>query len=359
MAKARPQATSVRQDDGRASTPALILFTDIRGFTKWADTTEVFAHLNAFISEFLNILRREFPGPTFLKGLGDGAMIVEELSSGGVDPPAIVARVLATIARVEARFSAYCDEFARSIGHQGDLRLGWGVARGEVKKFERGNQTDYVGSNVNKAARLCELARPFGVVLDADDFPRPAEPWKFSRQRRILNGLDAVDVWVTEEISSRFVTRERLKQTPEVHVAGLCVDPTGGKGLKVLLATRSDSRRLFPGRIEGCGGQLAYSETFAEGVARHFRLEMNIEARVLPDLHCFYEIREPNEAIIPGIRFLCESVGDSVPRSENHSKFEWVPEAQFRDTPADRFVGELKAEGLVLIDQYKSRSGKK
>ncbi|MGE3820590.1 MAG: NUDIX domain-containing protein [Isosphaeraceae bacterium] len=361
MAKARPQLKTDAAGDHRASTPALIVFTDVRGFTKWADSIEVFAHLNQFINEYLAILREEFPEPAFIKGLGDGAMIVEELSADQLDPLDMVNRTLARIEGVDRRFNEYCGTFARTVGHQGDLRLGWGVVRGEVKKFAREGQTDYVGSNVNKCSRLCDLARPFGIALDADDFPELPEPpgrLRFFEQRRILSGLEEVRVWVTEEIFTGFVTRERLRQTPEVHVAGLCIDASGREGLSVLLATRSERRRLFPNLIEGCGGQLAYSETFAEGVARHFRLEMGVQVRVLEDLHCLYEIREPNEPVIPGIRFLCEIVGDKVAQSKNHSKVEWVPEATFRDLSAERFVGNLKEEATLLIDRFKASTSR-
>src|SRR6266566_4531359 len=65
-------------------------------------------------------------------------------------------------------------------------------------------------------------------------------------------------------------------------------------------------RRLYPGNWEGCGGQLRWSERFEEGVKRHFRTEMEVDvevvARVPPVL---YSIEEPNNPVIPGIRFLC------------------------------------------------------
>jgi hypothetical protein len=123
---------------------------------------------------------------------------------------------------------------------------------------------------------------------------------------------------------AQFVTRERLRETPEVHVAGLCIDPTSRKGLFLLLAKRAERRKLYGGLIEGCGGQLARSESFPEGVVRHFRMEMGIEVRVFEEVHCFYEIREPDEPLIPGIRFLCERVGDREPHSANHEWVRWV-----------------------------------
>jgi ADP-ribose pyrophosphatase YjhB (NUDIX family) len=117
----------------------------------------------------------------------------------------------------------------------------------------------------------------------------------------------------------------------------------------------SPQRGLYPGLLEGCGGQLAASETFAEGVRRHFRLEMGIDVRVLEDFHCFYVIRVPNEKVIPGIRFQCERVGEEEPQSKNHSEVRWLTETQFRALPGDQFVPALKEQVIQLLDQYKQR----
>jgi 8-oxo-dGTP pyrophosphatase MutT (NUDIX family) len=160
-------------------------------------------------------------------------------------------------------------------------------------------------------------------------------------------------VWVTQEIESQFVPREGLRYGPEVHVAGVCVDSRSEKSLHVLLARRSDRRELYPGLIEGCGGQLAPSESFADGVRRHFRLELGIDVRVRSDIHCLYEIRLPDRPLIPGVRFLCERIGDHEPRSANHSKVWWVSESALRRLPASEFIPGMKDQWLGLLRQYK------
>lgn len=346
-------------DDPRTSLPALVLFTDIRGFTSWAENTEVFAHLNRFTSSFLELIRKRVPQErTLVKGLGDGAMIVFELVPEENTPERALTLAMQVIDPITAGFQTLCSTFAREVGHQTKLRLGWGVVRGEVKKLKEATASateDYVGSNVNKAARLCDLARPHGIVLDLADFPN-AEDWpgpRFYQQTRRLSGLNEVEVWVTEDISTQLLPRERLRETPEVHVAGLCVDPTD-RGLRLLLARRSATRTLFPNLIEGCGGQLRQSETFTDGVQRHFRLEMKLDVRVLEEYHCFYVIREANLPTIPGIRFLCQRLGNTDPSSPNHSRVWWVSESEFRKIPPDEFVGQLKEEVIRLLDHYKA-----
>jgi hypothetical protein len=85
-------------------------------------------------------------------------------------------------------------------------------------------------------------------------------------------------------------------------------------------------------------------------------LELGLEVRVLKDFHCFYEIVLPDEPLIPGIRFLCELVGDppEALESPNHSEIRWVSESEFKKIPADQFVGNLKDEVLDLLDKYKN-----
>ena len=217
---------------------------------------------------------------------------------------------------------------------------------------------DYVGPNVNKSARLCSIARPLGVVIDRDDFPAvpQVEGYKFFEQKRRLTGIEEpVDVWVTEEIAAEFLTREKVRQTPEVHVAGQCLDTSNRNRLKILIAKRSPVRRLYPNLYEGCGGQLAASETFVQGVVRHFRLEMQIDVRVLEPFHRFYEIILPDEPLIPGIRFLCERLGDQEPRSFNHTELRWVTEKDFRAMPADQFVPGLKDQVLSLLEEFRGK----
>ena len=195
--------------------------------------------------------------------------------------------------------------------------------------------------------------RPFGIAIDRDDFPElPREARGLTAQMRRFAGIGEIPVWVSAEIASQFIPRERLRESPEVHVAGTCLMEERSGRMKLLLARRAPDRRLFPGKFEGCGGQLRYSETFVEGIRRHFRQELNLDVEVLPELHCCYEIREPDEPIIPGIRFLCRRIGTNEPSSMNHSELRWVTESEFRNMPAHDFVGDLKHEVLDLLEHY-------
>ena len=168
-------------------------------------------------------------------------------------------------------------------------------------------------------------------------------------------------MWVTTEISNQLVPREKIRESPEVHVAGLCIK-TEREGVKALIAKRNPNRKLYPSLYEGCGGQLKYSESFEDGVKRHYYREMQIDVQVVKTIHSFYEIRVPEEPLIPGIRFLCKYVaGDPV--SKNHSDIRWVSEDELKSISENEFIPGLKDEFINFIERFKSgerrgRSGK-
>ncbi|WJK39204.1 NUDIX domain-containing protein [Solwaraspora sp. WMMA2056] len=329
----------------------LAIFVDVRGFTRWSETNEVFINLDQFIAGFFTILRRRFPETYSLKPLGDGALLICEIPERNSprELAAMLSRVLTIVNRVDADFARHCAEFANRVGHRTDLRLGWGVVRKVIRTGD-----DWAGHNLNKCSRLCAEARPFGIVIDRDDFPElPRDVRGMTSQIRRLRGIGEVPVWVSHEIASQFVPRERLRETPEVHVAGICFTEDHSGGIRLLLARRSAERALFPGLLEGCGGQLRYSETFTDGVRRHFQQEMGLDVEVREDLHCFYTIREADVPVIPGIRFLCRRVGRGEPSSGNHSELRWMSEEEFAAIPATEFVGGLKAEVLELLARYR------
>jgi class 3 adenylate cyclase/ADP-ribose pyrophosphatase YjhB (NUDIX family) len=357
MARRRNATGAVRPGaDPPADVKALVVFVDIRDFTGWSDTPEVFSNLEIFVGRFNNIIQSKFNDFNLIKELGDGAMMVKELQQVELDPismTSLLSKTLETIRATDEDFAACCKKFQEEVGHETNLHLGWGIVRGKLRKIG----TDYVGSNVNKCARLCDEARPFGVMVDKIDFSTLPEssPFHFFSQTRKLSGLQEAQVWVTPEIKEEFLPREKLRERPEVHVAGTCVERTAKGSIRLLIPRRISRRSLVPGKYEGCGGQLAENETFDEGVARHFRKEMGIEIRVLTGLHCFYVIREPNEPVIPGIRFLCEQTDDRSPSSIRHTEVKWVSESDFRKIPSDEFVGSLKDEVLMLLQTYKKK----
>ncbi|MCL2065566.1 MAG: NUDIX domain-containing protein [Candidatus Cloacimonetes bacterium] len=338
---------------------ALIIFVDVRGFSGWAERVEIFPIIGEFGKSYQNILQDEFSSFT-KKNLGDGALLIKELSIEPVyqttkkmmnNNNKLIEQTIKSIGKVEKKFKELCQNLSQIRGCKIDLHLGWGITKGIIKKYD----TEYIGSDINKSARLCGIARPYGIVIDKDDFQTISYALrgidvKFYHQNRKMQGIGNVDVWVTKNIASQFITRENIKHNPEVHVAGLCFKNENGT-IKVLIAKRNDSRKLYPNLFEGCGGQLALGENFGTGVKRHYKLEYGIDIEIFEDAHELYYIQQPIEPLIPGIQFLCRFI-EGEPKSENHKEIKWVTYEELINIPEEEFIPKLKDTFLRFFELF-------
>jgi class 3 adenylate cyclase len=123
--------------------PRTFVFVDLSGFTNY---TAAFGDDAAgrLLSAFRAIVREVASerGVRIAKWLGDGCMIVS------VDQAAAIAFTL----DLEARSADVCSP----------LTLRSGIASGYALLFEG---DDYIGSAVNMAARLCDIAAPYEVLI--------------------------------------------------------------------------------------------------------------------------------------------------------------------------------------------------
>ena len=139
------QALSEAQGRGRGEVELAIVFTDLSGFSKWAlekgDTVAV-----SFLRDVGEALEPPLTdrGGTIVKRLGDGLMAVF------ADPQAAVAGVLDARERVGA---------LDRDGYRPRLRAGIHV--GNPRRLG----ADYLGVDVNVAARLVEAAAPGEVLV--------------------------------------------------------------------------------------------------------------------------------------------------------------------------------------------------
>jgi class 3 adenylate cyclase len=341
----------------------LIIFVDIRGFTTWAEKVDNFNFIDTFSEEWYLILDKVFGGYQ-TKYLGDGAMIIKEIQDE--TPEDFLQKLLTeTVSRIDnaiEQFNTLCKDFSVKKGSKIPLVLGWGMTKGIVKKIVN-PKTDFIGAEINRSARYCSIARPFGLVIDATDFPTLPQDLKikFFKQERKLKGInDNLEVWVTKEIFTQFLTRENIKHSPEVHVAGILFKREDNKNY-VLLGKRSSTRRLYPNLYEGCGGQLSANELFTDGVKRHYKLEYGIDnINVIEKEHMFYHIWHPNEPIIPGITFLCECPNEvSIKKKitpENHITVDWVSETEFEEKSNAEFIPQVKEEIQHFFKIFKTRN---
>ena len=102
--------------------------------------------------------------------------------------------------------------------------------------------------------------------------------------------------------------REENRHEIEVHVAGICLRENN-HSMEVLIAKRSDDRKIYPGYWECGGGQIKPGETFNEAVVRQHQEELDIVSKVIVPVGT-YDISIPDlpQKIIPGVYFLCEVI---------------------------------------------------
>lgn len=133
--------------------PRTFAFVDLSGFTNY---TAAFGDDAAgrILGAFRSLVRETASerGVRIAKWLGDGCMIVS------VDQASAIAFAL----DLESRSAEVCAPLALRVG----------IASGYALLFEG---DDYIGSAVNMASRLCDLAGPFDVLMPAMQLERLPE----------------------------------------------------------------------------------------------------------------------------------------------------------------------------------------
>ena len=155
--------------------PRTFAFVDLSGFTNYTAAYGDDA-AGRILSTFRSLVREVSSdrGVRVAKWLGDGCMIV------GVEQQAVIEFVT----DLHQRASAVC----------APLTLRAGIATGHALLFEG---DDYIGSAVNMAARLCDLARNVDVLMPTmhlDRLPEgvAAEPYGEVELRGFPGSIDVI-----------------------------------------------------------------------------------------------------------------------------------------------------------------------
>src|ERR1043166_2560995 len=142
----------------------IAVFCDIRGFSSFSKTVES-SDAATFLKHFyLKLLRDYFREAVFAKPRGDGLLIVFRHDEHNLNE--ISDMVLTNCFKAMDDFP---DMFKGIpiINYPTPEAIGFGVARGSASYFAAGDDVvDYSGKLLNLAARLNELAKPTGVVID-------------------------------------------------------------------------------------------------------------------------------------------------------------------------------------------------
>jgi class 3 adenylate cyclase len=166
------------------------VFIDVRGFSRFAGIAES-VEAAMFLKKFYSaVLDNYYADATFAKPTGDGLMLILEYEEADLGP-----RSTAAVSNALRLMSDY-PKFLRGdpmITFDVPPHIGAGIARGAATRLSSEHGIiDYSGRALNLAARLMDLARPKGLVLDAAVGPGVVEHFDtlgFSGEKVYLRGI--------------------------------------------------------------------------------------------------------------------------------------------------------------------------
>jgi class 3 adenylate cyclase len=173
-----------------ASQFAIAVFVDIRGFSAFSQETESPDTAMYVKRVYARLIDQYFPDASFYKPTGDGLMVIigyEEASLSETSSKTVRSALAAV-----NDFALICKDDPM-INFPVPKNLGVGIARGTACKISSKDKViDYSGRLLNLAARLTNLARPAGIVIDGDFWfsmiPEP-ERARFAERKVYLRGI--------------------------------------------------------------------------------------------------------------------------------------------------------------------------
>jgi class 3 adenylate cyclase len=168
----------------------IAVFVDIRGFSAFSQETESPDAAMYIKRVYARLIDEYFSTASFYKPTGDGLMVIIPYRE----------ETLADVSATAIRSALGCLTAFPDIGKDDPMinfpvpdKVGLGIARGTACRLFAGEKTlDYSGRLLNLAARLMNLARPSGVVVDADFklemIPEP-ERAHFREEKVYLRGI--------------------------------------------------------------------------------------------------------------------------------------------------------------------------
>lgn len=166
------------------------VFADIRGFSSFSQETESPDAAMYIKRVYARLIDEYFASASFYKPTGDGLMVIIPYSEETLAEVSTAA-VRSALACLQ-EFPAICNNDPM-INFRVPDRIGLGMARGTACRLFAGDKTlDYSGRLLNLTARLMNLARPSGVVIDGDFglamIPEP-ERIRFKEAQVYLRGI--------------------------------------------------------------------------------------------------------------------------------------------------------------------------
>lgn len=142
----------------------IVVLLDIRGFSEFSmgcDSVDAAMFLKR---AYIELIDSYFPFATFYKSTGDGLLLIVPIEGENITE--VSQKVTASCIKCHSEFGSICKSDPM-INFLTPSKVGIGITRGNACCLVSGETViDYSGRWLNLAARLTDLARPSGIVID-------------------------------------------------------------------------------------------------------------------------------------------------------------------------------------------------
>lgn len=147
-----------------ASEYVISVYLDIRGYTKFSQTVDS-VEVGTFIKHaYIGLIDKYFSHARFIKPTGDGLLVIFSYTENTLGD--VATRAVSAALEAVGNFETLVQGNAL-INFKTRKNLGIGVSRGSACRIDSNRRTlDYSGKIINASAKLMNIARPKGVVLD-------------------------------------------------------------------------------------------------------------------------------------------------------------------------------------------------
>jgi len=152
-------------DDAIGRSDWIVVVTlDIRGFSDFSSRQES-PNVAMYIKRvYTRLIDEYFSSASYFKPTGDGLLVTIPFTQANVKE--VSRGVISSCLKCLSDFPTMCNQDPM-VNFNVPTRLGIGVARGTACCLRSGEKTlDYSGQLLNLSARLMDLARPLGIVID-------------------------------------------------------------------------------------------------------------------------------------------------------------------------------------------------
>ena len=178
---------------------------DIRGFSAFSKKVES-PDVALFIKKvYAKLIDNYFPDASFFKPTGDGLLITIPYTEENLEN--IARNIIGSCFRVMRDFGSFCTNDPM-INFDVPTVIGIGLSRGTACRIvSKDKILDYSGRVLNLASRLMDLARPSGIVFDADfgiGILSDEQIKEFAKDNIYLKGIaerEPIDIYYTKELT--------------------------------------------------------------------------------------------------------------------------------------------------------------